>query len=105
MKIGFRTNSYVKKEVAILGATLTAGSPVNPHEGKGTRKWHHARKLGQMPRYRPATPSTRMMLFSASIAPLYLIVPFCMPVTCILRRSTSKGYVSVWEIEPGEKHT
>jgi hypothetical protein len=45
-------------------------------------------------------PSTRKILRSASNAPEYFTAPPFMPVTCIFRRSTSKGYVNVCDIVP-----
>jgi hypothetical protein len=58
------------------------------------------RRFGQRPLYSPPTPSVRMMLNSASKAPLYFTPSAFIPVTCIFRRRTSKGYVNVCDIDP-----
>ena len=90
------TNSYVKKDVAILGATFTTAQSATT----ATQEDSHLRRLGQSPLYNPETPSTLSMLLKASIAPLYLIELPCIPDTCIFRRSTSNGYVNVCDIHP-----
>ena len=90
------TSSYVKNDVAILGATFTAALSATA----ATHRYSHLRRLGQSPLYNPEIPSTLSMLLKASMAPLYLIDPPCIPDTCIFRRSTSNGYVSVCDIHP-----
>jgi hypothetical protein len=92
------TSSYVKNDVAMLGATFTAQSVNSIQHGKH----RYARKLGQSPRYIPRIPSVLIITRAASSAPLYWYPSASAPrpITCILRRITSNGYVSVCDIDP-----
>jgi hypothetical protein len=92
------TSSYVKNDVAMLGATFTAQS-VNPVQHAKAR---YAHKLGHSPRYIPRTPSVLIITRAASSAPLYWYPSASAPspITCIFRRITSNGYVSVCDIDP-----
>lgn len=95
------TSSYVKNDVAILGATLTiAESIADQLRSPKVIQSDTLRRLGHNPRYSPFTPSVRTMLNIASIAPLYLTPNAFIPVTCIFRRRTSNGYVNVCDIDP-----
>jgi hypothetical protein len=93
------TNSYVKNDVAMLGETFTIRCQLVP----SFRQYNiYARKLGQSPRYIPRIPSVLIITRAASSAPLYWYpsAPAPMPTTCIFRRRTSNGYVSVCDIDP-----
>ena len=96
------TNSYVKKLVAIEGATLTERSISQNRFKSGPMQSENIRRFGHSPRYNPRTPSVCNIDLSASIAPVYWVssTPAFMPATCIFRRRTSNGYVTVCDIDP-----
>ena len=93
------TNSYVKNDVAMLGATFTVPSQSVP---SFPQYYIYARKLGHSPRYIPRIPSVLIITRAASSAPLYWYpsAPAPRPMTCIFRRRTSNGYVSVCDTDP-----
>ncbi len=94
------TNSYVKNDVAMLGATFTVQSSSVPFLRHFILLY--ARKFGQSPRYIPRIPSVLIITRAASSAPLYWYprAPAPRPTTCIFRRRTSNGYVSVCDTDP-----
>jgi hypothetical protein len=90
----------------MLGATFTDEQTRNRfsvvRDARELRSKHgHSQRLAQIPRYSPATPSFLTITTRACRAPLYC-GPSAVPIprTCIFRRNTSKGYVSVCEIAP-----
>ena len=82
----------------MLGATFTAGPIRFLHPNVICPKY--SRRFGQSPLYSPLMPSVRAILCRASSAPLFLYPSASSPRTCIFRRRTSKGYVSVCDIDP-----
>lgn len=89
----------MKKDVAILGATLTVVSLYQSWSWVFSKSGC-LRKFGQRPRYKPLIPSNLIIILNACKAPLYLMDPPFIPVTCIFLRKTSKGYVRVCEMVP-----
>jgi hypothetical protein len=81
---------------------LTGLSIIQNRVKNGPMEFENIRRFGQSPRYNPRTPSVFNIDLSASIAPVYWVssTPAFMPATCIFRRRTSNGYVSVCDIDP-----